>query len=277
MAIADFEQLCEGFCDIAAMTTPALVPDEHGALAFTLRLHEVAVTVMEFVRVRPGMAYLMAEFGPMPQERAQDGWRALLDINRRMAGSGCAAFSRHPPTGQVLMQASLALADATAVDVYQQVCKMVDAAVQWRESCFLDGRAGGSLPACMPAQGGNAAPLVTLGILGAKVTVRRLEPVLAGLMSVEVSLGQPAPGTQAALIHAAMEANFSWMTHEHEPCCSLDASSGEWLMQSTQPLSLIDAPEFRRVAEQAVRQAKNWLAGLAQKHVVPIPDWAELA
>ena len=137
MAIASFEELCKGLCEIAGMAPPVLEPDEHGTLAFTVHMREVAVSVMSIGVKRLDTAFLMAELGPLPKEHALEGWRALMQANLQMLGENPSTFSRNPETGDVVLQRACPLARVTATDVYQQVVEMVELAFQWRQDYFL--------------------------------------------------------------------------------------------------------------------------------------------
>jgi hypothetical protein len=159
MPIADFEQLCKGFCEIAGMQAPDLAPNDQGVWAATLHMRGVPVSVLQFDPNDP-TAYLIAEFGSLPEDQALPGWLALLDTNLSLAGkhAHAPAFSRNPGTGEVLLQWGCPLADVTAVDVYQRVIAMVDLARHWRTSHFLAHANAGESPAAPTVHPGTSAP-----------------------------------------------------------------------------------------------------------------------
>jgi len=138
LAIANFEELCKGLSEIAGATPPALTPDDQGIIAFSVHLHEVAVSVAHAPQSAPGCAFVLIEFGEVPKDREQAAWTALLDANFLMMGESAPCFSRNPATGQVLLQYAYPFDKATALDLYQGIVKMVDIARRWREDHFLD-------------------------------------------------------------------------------------------------------------------------------------------
>lgn len=138
MAIANFDELCKGLSEIAGVTPPALEPDEQGITAFSVHLHDVAVTVAHAPQSSPDCAFVLIEFGEVPRDRDLAVWTALLDANFLMMGESAPCFSRNPATGQVLLQYVYPFDTATALDLYQGIVKMVDIARRWREDHFLD-------------------------------------------------------------------------------------------------------------------------------------------
>ncbi len=138
MTIANFDELCKGLSEIAGVTAPALTPDEQGIIAFSVHLHEVAVSVAHAPQSSPHCAFVVIEFGDIPQDRALAAWTALLDANFLMMGESAPCFSRNPATGQVLLQYAYPFDTATALDLYQGIVKMTDIAQRWRDDHFLD-------------------------------------------------------------------------------------------------------------------------------------------
>lgn len=138
MAIANFDELCKGLSEIAGVTPPALEADEQGIIAFSVHLHDVAVSVAHAPQSSPGCAFVLIEFGEVPKDSEIAAWTALLDANFLMMGESAPCFSRNPATGQVLLQYAYPFDTATALDLYQGIVKMVDIARRWREDHFLD-------------------------------------------------------------------------------------------------------------------------------------------
>lgn len=138
MAIANFDELCKGLSEIAGVTPPPLEADKQGIIAFSVHLHEVAVSVAHAPQSSPGCAFVLIEFGKVPEGRELAAWTALLDANFLMMGESAPCFSRNPATGQVLLQYAYPFDRATALDLYQGIVKMVDIARRWREDHFLD-------------------------------------------------------------------------------------------------------------------------------------------
>jgi hypothetical protein len=137
MAIADFQELCKGICEVAGMQPPALAPSEQGTWSATVHMRDVEITVLQFGARAPGTAFLIAEFGELPEDRALAGWLALMNANLHMAGENAPAYSRNPDTGKVLLHWACPYWSVTVVDVYQRIVAMVDLACKWREDYFL--------------------------------------------------------------------------------------------------------------------------------------------
>ncbi len=139
MAVANFTQLCEAFCEIAGVAPPALEPDEHGVTAFTASLNDVAVSVAHAPESNRDCAFVLVEFGPAPADREQEAMTALMEANFLMLGEYSPAFSRNPANGDVVLQYAYPFANATALQLYQSVVEMTDLALRWRSDHFLDG------------------------------------------------------------------------------------------------------------------------------------------
>ena len=132
MAVANFEELCKGYCEIAGFPAPSLAPDAHGIEAFHLRLRDVAVTVGHEPAKALERAFVVIEFGPVPKDREEDAWPALLDANFLMLRDGMPIFSRNPVNGDVLLQMSCAFSRVTALELVQLVDAFVGVAIDWR-------------------------------------------------------------------------------------------------------------------------------------------------
>lgn len=137
MAIANFEELCKGMCEVAGVEAPELSADEQGVLAFTVQLHDVSVTVAHAQETSPGCAYVLIEFGEPPADRELAAWLALMDANFLMLGDNAPTFSRNPANGQVILQYAYPFEQATALGLYQGILRMVEIAGQWRQDYFL--------------------------------------------------------------------------------------------------------------------------------------------
>lgn len=210
MAIANFDEFCRAFCELAAIPRPDLSPDPHGAFAFTVLMRGVSVTVLH-VPSRPDVAYVMAELGSVPEHSAMEAWRALLDANMLLRGKDAPVFSRNPQTGDVILQRAFPLGDATAVHVYEQVELLVAMARQWQQGNFL------------------AEPLTE--IQTHKVVVLQSPEHGRDYAFVMMNLGSPAPQHEPLALITLMETNFALMTDECPPACSRDPATGDLFMQ----------------------------------------------
>ncbi len=154
MAIANFEQLCGAFCEMAGIETPTLAPDAHGSLAFTVRVRGVLVSALQ-VQGGSDTAIVLAELGAMPESHGIDGWLTLLKMNMQLQAQDLPVFSRNPGNGEVVLQQALPLWRASPALVFERIEMLVDMAQQWREGCFefdeaVD-RPDGPLPALLDA------------------------------------------------------------------------------------------------------------------------------
>lgn len=136
MAVANFEEMCKGLCEVAGIAVPDLAPDEYGGVAIEVELHDVKVIVSHGPHTGPDRALAMAIFGQLPAGRELDACRTLLDINSQVLGLGF-AFGRNPANGEIVLKQSYPFDQATAVDLYQRIVKMVEGVNGWRQHHFL--------------------------------------------------------------------------------------------------------------------------------------------
>ncbi len=136
MSMDNFERLCKGLCDLAGVTAPDLAPGDDGALAIEIGLKGVLVVLSYDGHRNPDRVVFAVTFGPLPDGRELDACRVLMTINTHVLASG-STFGRDPATGDVMLAQSLAFGQATAVDVYQRIDKLVDTANSWRQHHFL--------------------------------------------------------------------------------------------------------------------------------------------
>lgn len=136
MSMENFEGLCKGLCDLAGVAAPDLAPGGDGALAIEVVFNGVRVVLSYDGPRNPGRVVFAVTFGPLPGGRELDACRVLMTINTHVLASG-STFGRDPATGDMVLAQSLAFGQATAVDVYQRIDKLVDVANSWRQTHFL--------------------------------------------------------------------------------------------------------------------------------------------
>ena len=136
MAIANFNELCKGLCEIARLAAPDLTPDEHGSVAIEAELNDVTVIVSHGPHTGPDHALLLAIFGQLPEGRELDACRTLLDINCQVHGLGF-AFARNPANGDIVLKQNYPFDRASASDLYQRITQMVEGVNGWRQHHFL--------------------------------------------------------------------------------------------------------------------------------------------
>ncbi|HVZ46012.1 MAG TPA: CesT family type III secretion system chaperone [Ramlibacter sp.] len=138
MAIADIEELCKGFCELAGAAPPALTRGADGTRAATIRMEGVDVAMQQFADRYEDIVFLAADLGEPPAGRELEAWRLLMEANLRMTGTSAPSFSRSPVTGRAVLHWPCPLMEATVTDFRRRVIALVEAARQWREDHFLD-------------------------------------------------------------------------------------------------------------------------------------------
>ncbi len=147
MAIASFNDLCAGFCDLVKVTPPLLKADAQGRVAFHVVLRETIVNLVHCPDESPGYAFVVFEFGPLGQDGAvaHDQAQVLLGANFNLLQVHPPVFSINPATGDAVLQYIYPLFEATPHDLYELVDQGVDHIAHWRAG-----------PAAQPVQGGGA-------------------------------------------------------------------------------------------------------------------------
>jgi hypothetical protein len=293
MSIAHFEELCKGVCEVAGMQAPALAPTDRGTWSATVHMRGIEITVMQFSTRAPGTAFLIAEFGELPGDRALAGWLALMNANLHMAGENAPAFSRNPETGKVLLHWACPYWSITIIDVYQRMVAMVDLACQWREDYFLrDPTASYVWAARIPSPG----PVVTeesrdarerfqqlhrgvfrelrepepetpcadrvagfaLQVKGLDVFVTHSLESNPGSAVVVIRLDRPSSITGLDQITELMEANFALMSVPQGARFSREGNRGELLLQYAYLLAEANADELLSHLGGLVDLALEW-------------------
>lgn len=136
MAVANFEELCKGLCEIAGAPAPDLTPDSGGALAIAVELRGVQFLVSHRSRLSEGPVLVRAAFGRLPVGNEQEACRTLLEINSQVHCMGY-RFGRSPASGEIVLDQKIPLDQLTPVELYQRINSMVDGIHGWREHRFL--------------------------------------------------------------------------------------------------------------------------------------------
>lgn len=147
MAVANFEELCAGFCEIAGLKAPVLKPDHRGLLAFHTSLRDITVDFMHWPDLCSDKAFVLFDFGPIPEHVELKRLRALLRANFLPFQQTPAIYGCNPATGDVILQYGVSLFDASAHSLLELVENGVDRALRWKERCGTGARA--SIPSAV--------------------------------------------------------------------------------------------------------------------------------
>lgn len=132
MAVANFQELCDGLCELAGVRPPDTAPDEQGCQGMTFMLDGVTVELSFEPHICQEHVLVRVNFGALPAGRELQACRALMEFNTRLRGIG-PAFSRHPQNGDIVCQSAYSLMQATAHDLHDWCLRLIQAAREWRE------------------------------------------------------------------------------------------------------------------------------------------------
>lgn len=132
-----FAELAEALCSAVGTTLPPLMPDTAGGFGFRLQIDDVAVSVTHYPVHFPEHAFVLVAFGPVPTSAEADVFRELLNANLMMLRPGAPAFARDPLDGQIVLQASCALAETSADALLTGIRVAVGKAMEWRQAHSL--------------------------------------------------------------------------------------------------------------------------------------------
>ena len=136
MAVANFQELCAGFCEIAGLRAPLLVPDESGLVAFHFDFNGVTIDVMHWPQRCAHSAYVAFAFGALPADQGERAshMQLLMMANFVSFWQPQGTFACNPAGGAVVLQYSYSLADATPHALLELVEHGATLAQEWRKS-----------------------------------------------------------------------------------------------------------------------------------------------
>lgn len=136
MAVANFDELCAGFCEIAGVRAPVLQPDASGLAAFHFKFRGVTVDVMHWPHRCAHSAYIAFAFGALPPGDADRAshMELLLMANFVSFWQPQGTFACNPATSNMVLQYTYSLADATAHALFELVEHGTALALEWRDS-----------------------------------------------------------------------------------------------------------------------------------------------
>jgi hypothetical protein len=294
MPIANFEQLCAGLCELAGIEMPPLARDD-GMWSATLCMRGVDVTLMQYEDRQPGAVFLIADFGPMPEELGVGGWLTLLDANLLHSGADSPSYGRNPETGHVLLQMPVRLDSATAGHVHEVITALVETALQWRHDSFgPDPEAAyARLLQGVPAMSmetdewldasrrfedfylavshilGRAVPEIPPPAIG-QARVFREQYAGVGFTIVHatqdhpdfawvvVHFGETSSSADRVLVTQLMDANFTMLAGAREAKFSRIKVTGELVLQYGLPLRAADARQFLSELAAMASMVTSW-------------------
>ncbi len=135
MAIASFEELCAGFCELAGVPAPQLKADAQGIIAFHVILRGVTVDMVHCPERCPSYAFILFEFGPFGHDGLGNSSQLgeLLDANFLTLQAYPPVFSRNPVNGEALLQYVYPFFEATPTGLLELVNSGVQKALRWSE------------------------------------------------------------------------------------------------------------------------------------------------
>lgn len=132
MAVAGFEELCRGVCELVGCEAPSLARDAEGRAAMRVVIQGVEATLTHEPQRSATHAFVLASFGPLLAGAELDACKALLELNAELLRHGGACFSRHPVSGEALLQYAYSLAEATPVDLFRRVGELAGIVQSWQ-------------------------------------------------------------------------------------------------------------------------------------------------
>lgn len=136
MAIASFDALCSGFCDLIKVSTPKLTADDQGLVAFHVTLRGITVNLVQRADADNQNVFVVFELGSIGQGGSNPvaELSALLEANFQLLQSNPPVFSRNPATGDAVLQYVYPLCDATPFGLYELIARGADWITGWREA-----------------------------------------------------------------------------------------------------------------------------------------------
>jgi hypothetical protein len=151
MAVASFEELCAGFCEIAKVPIPALAADAQGRIAFHVTSRGATVNLVHCPQVSDDHVFVLFELGPVGESR--DELQALLDANFSSLQVHPPMFSRNPATGDAVLQYTYPFFEANANDLYELIEEGAQWVGHWREDLDAGEKANGQQTLSTPPVG----------------------------------------------------------------------------------------------------------------------------
>ncbi len=138
MAIGSFKDLCDGFCEVAGVPSPALEADSDGLIAFHVILRGVTINVVHSPQSSADHAFILVECGEPPQRDAQRPLQALLEANFFPLQVHPPTFGRNPVSGEAVLQFVYPFFEASPTGLFELIDKGIDIALRWQQGSPLE-------------------------------------------------------------------------------------------------------------------------------------------
>lgn len=134
MAVASFEDLCAGFCEIVGVKAPQLSAGPGGLIAFHVVLKGVTVNVVQRPDESNDHVFVLFELGHLGgDDESPSQMQALLDANHTLLQMNPPVFSRNPDNGHAVLQLIYPLFQATPNDLNEMINRGIEWSSHWRE------------------------------------------------------------------------------------------------------------------------------------------------
>jgi hypothetical protein len=136
MAVASFEDLCAGFCELLKVSPPELKADHRGLIAFHVTLRGAIVNLVHRPLASTEHFFVIFDMGPLGRsgDKAAAEMQTLLEANFNLLQVNPPVFSRNPATGEAVLQYIHPFFEATPASLYELIDKEIDRISHWREN-----------------------------------------------------------------------------------------------------------------------------------------------
>jgi hypothetical protein len=145
MSVESFEDLKKGLCNLLGQPSEALNDESQdgdlsgtGVDGFALMTDDAAVTLCQFPDVRTDRAFLICDYGDVPEDLELLVLRRVLETNFLMYRGNSTTFAREPVTGHLLLLGEVLFATATADSVLEAMQRFADGVKEFRKGHFVE-------------------------------------------------------------------------------------------------------------------------------------------
>lgn len=146
MPVLNFNDLCTSLCELMGVPPPALVPDAHGVVGFTVTCRSTEIGFVDDQRGSEPAILMVAPLGAPPAGTELQAMHALLEANHGMLGAGTPVFTRDPANGHLWLCQGFRPAQLQVQAVFQAMAQAVDRVEAWHTHHFLQTPAAPAQP-----------------------------------------------------------------------------------------------------------------------------------